>query len=325
MRLNLFILSLIFVAVVCIGATAAVDHGLDYDSFDAFETHGRALRKHPDPCPIPEFKELKCGILDMHNATARREAVLEHIRCRCHDQVFPNLVGIKFIASPTHNLLMALNPKAMSSTSKLIVSQIDGVQLERARYFKAYLETFPPQVQGHLIRDALRGTFVRHPLRRLRSAWSDKFLRMATTLEASGYSGCEACATWVREARRTLTGLKSYTGDPSKLHGVDALKELTWERFVEAIATGVLKGDHFSPLAGQRFCRIRPDFIGFAESSSSDIEALISRLNLDPTNYTELHGNSNANNHSSDKLSDLFPDEALYEKLVKRYWTDFEW
>jgi hypothetical protein len=156
-----------------------------------------------------------------------------------------SLLSSQYIVSMAHNVIFAQNPKVMSSSSKWLISVLDGIPIKagnidnRPRSRFTYLNRFSQAERDTILSTFHRVLFVRNPLTRLRSAWGDKFDSRARQC-ASGKCPF-ATASWAKIAREVLRS-QNVTMPESTTETMGAV---TWPRFAVAASLGKVVDRHW--------------------------------------------------------------------------------
>lgn len=160
----------------------------------------------------------------------------------------------QYIYNADAKVIFAVNPKVMSTSSKLMVDAIKrgGVvptkipPREDLDYtINAWKNAYKPQFA-----DYTRVMFIRNPYARLYSAWTNKFrdmpdtCRNVTSAKKPGvveYKCNMFYSLWVSAARKILT----HEHEPIPANDQDILRAITWEKFLRAVVDQVIQDKHW--------------------------------------------------------------------------------
>ena len=158
----------------------------------------------------------------------------------------------QYIYSEEASVLFAINPKVMSTSSKLIASALahDGVVPTRipAHVELNYAFDAWKSAGQRRFKDYTRVMFIRNPYARLYSAWTNKFRDMPGTCKNVTISNGEVklkCnqffSQWVGMAETILKRAKLPVPDNDQA----ALTAITWPIFLQAVLNNVVYDKHW--------------------------------------------------------------------------------
>jgi hypothetical protein len=141
--------------------------------------------------------------------------------------------------------VFAINPKVMSTSSKLVAYALDHEnEVPRTIPNKREL-TYLGRLDnpGEFVRNARRVLFIRNPYARLYSAWTNKYRDMPGTckLRRAGLKCDPFYDLWVDIGRKIL----AHGGVPVPEAEQDVLKAVTWELFLNAVLDEVVGDKHW--------------------------------------------------------------------------------
>jgi hypothetical protein len=154
----------------------------------------------------------------------------------------------QYITSESHKIIFAVNPKVMSTSSKLIAWALDNNGTIRSRIPRrehlTYLGPVSEAANQQKMDEYQRVLFIRNPYARLYSAWTNKYRDMPSTCkEENGKMRCNPFYDrWVS------LGLEMYkhAGMTPPEDSNDMLRGVTWEMFLEAVLSRAAVDRHWT-------------------------------------------------------------------------------
>ena len=145
-----------------------------------------------------------------------------------------------------------MNPKVMSTSSKLIVDALrhnGTIPSEIPTHGKLqYLNEAPKDKQERMLRDYTRVIFIRHPYARLYSAWTNKYRDMPGTCKNVTNSRGEVVVrcnqfynNWVALGRKMLAN----AGIEVPADSQAVLRAVTWHIFLDGVLDGAAHDKHW--------------------------------------------------------------------------------